>query len=63
MTARQCVNESYSFEGKKGWDVHVPVKSNRHILNVSENLTGRKNEMTTRNIVANYIYIYIKKNA
>lgn len=31
----------YSLEDTKGWDVYVPAKSNRHILNVSENLTGR----------------------
>lgn len=31
----------YSLEDTKGWDVYVPANSNRHILNVSENLTGR----------------------
>lgn len=31
----------YSLEDTNGWDVYVPAKSNRHILNVSENLTGR----------------------
>lgn len=54
------MSQLYSFEGKKGWDVHVPVKSNRHILNVSENLTGRKKRDDYKEYSCElYVYVYI----
>lgn len=41
--ANVSASSLYSLEDTKGWDVYVPAKSksNRHVLHVSENLTGR----------------------
>lgn len=58
------VSSLYSVEDTKGWDVHAPVKGNRHILNVSENLTGRNKRDDYKEYSCKlYIYIYIYKNA